>query len=331
MVSTTIKLSRRVLLGAVVGAAGAPLLHGRASAAATDLSGVTLRIGVFRGQEQTMLSGTGLVATPYTTQFHEFNAGNLINQAISADALDIGSGSEIPLVFSAAARADIRVVAVMEGSTTNQAVLVPKGSPARSIADLKGKRVGYIRATTAHYFLIKMLARHGMTFADIEPIALGMSSGLTAMKSGALDAWATYGYAIATMEADFGARVLQNAVGILSGNYLISVNPRKLRDPADRGAIADYIGRLDRAYRILQADRPRWARLVAPVIGLPEPIVLAYLSDDDKPWKLRPIRRSDIASAQDVADTFSKVNLLPPHVDVAPYFTGVLDPLLIQS
>ena len=327
----TIDLSRRRLLGGLAIACFSPLLARRASAAPIDLSGVTLRIGVYRGQDQTLLAGTGLLDTPYTTRFAEFTAGNLINQAISADALDLGGGSEIPAVFAAASQADIRVVAVMEGPTTSQAVLVPKNSPARSIADLRGKRVGYIRATTAHYFLLRMLAQHGMTFADIEPVALGMSSGLTAMKSGALDAWATYGYAIAMLETDVGARVLQNAVGILSGNYLVTANPRRLHDPADRTAIADYIGRLDHAYRILEADKPRWARLVAPVVAVPEPLVLAYLNDEEKPYKLRAIGPADIASAQDVADTFSKVGLLPSHVDVAPYFTGVLDPLLARS
>lgn len=327
-------LSRRLLLGSLATAAGSTLLHGGAMAApvhkvaAVDLTGVTLRIGVFRGQEQTMLSGTDLLRTPYRIDFSEFNAGNLMTQAINADALDIGTWSEIPLVFAAASGARVRVVAVMEGPTSGQAVLVPKGSPARSIADLKGKRVGYIRATTAHYFLIKMLAQHGLGFADIEPVALGMSSGLTAMKSGALDAWATYGYAIPTLEADTGARVLQNAVGILSGNYLVGANAARLDNPADRGAVADFIGRVDKAFRILDADKPRWAKLIAPVISVSEPIALAYLQQEDKPWTLRPIRPSDIVSAQDVADTFSRAKLLPGRVDVAPYFTGVLDPLL---
>lgn len=322
-------LTRRALLGTAAAALGVASLPAYASASPVDLSGVTLRVGTFRGQDETILSGTKLDRTPYTTQYNEFNAGNLITQAINADALDLGGWSEIPLVFAAASNANIRVVAVLAGPTSSQAVLVPKGSPVKSIGDLRGKRVGYVRATTAHYFLLKMLAQHDMTFADIEPIALGMSSGLTAMKSGALDAWATYGYAIATIETDSGARVLQNAVGILSGNYLIGVNPKRLFKPADRSAIADYVGRLDRAYRILDADKSRWARLVAPVIGIPEPIVLAYLKDENSPWLLHPIRPADIASAQNVADTFSKVGLLPPKVDVAPYFTSVLDPLLI--
>ncbi|MGI4748056.1 MAG: ABC transporter substrate-binding protein [Janthinobacterium lividum] len=324
-------LTRRLVLQAGAALAASGLIPPDARAAGRDLSGITLRIGTYRGMDQIILPGTGEDHTPYTTQFSEFTGGNLITQAMNADAVDIGNWSEIPLVFAAAARSNIRVVAVLEGPTANQAVLVPKGSSARSIADLKGKRVGYVRATTAHYFLIKMLEQHGLSFDDIQPIALGISAGLTAMKSGALDAWATYGYAIPMLEADTGARVLQNAVGILSGNYLVGASPRDLEDPAFRDAMVDYIHRLGRAYRVLDADKPRWAKLVAPVVNVPEPIALAYLREEEKPFSLRSIRKSDIASAQTVAETFAQVKLLPAGLDVSGYFSDALSAQLPLS
>ena len=305
------------------GLAGLAML-GASRAQARDLSGVTLRIGTFRGFDQTILPGTGLDKFPYKVAYSEFSAGNLITQAINADALDTGTWSEIPLVFAAAAHSNIRVIATMEGPAANQAVVVPKGSPAKTIADLRGKRVGYIRATTAHYFLIKMLAQHGMTFADIQPVSLGMSAGLTAMQSGALDGWATYGYAIPVLQAATGARVLQNAIGILSGNYLFGANPKDLGDPAFRAATSDYIGRMNRAYAILFADKPRWAKLLAPAVQIPEPIALAYVQGQERRMNIRPSRPSDIKSAQDVAETFAQAGLLPGHVDVAPFFSDAL-------
>lgn len=310
-------ITRRRALQGISAAGGAVLAARHGLAAVPDLTTVTIRASAMRGMEQTMLEGTGQLPTQYRLQFAEFNAGNLVTQAINADALDLGGWSEIPLVFAAAAHANIRVVGVMEGPTSNQAVMVPTHSSVRSIADLRGKRVGYIRATTSHYFLLKMLAQHGMSFQDIQPVALGVSTGLTAMKSGSLDAWATFGYGIATLQAEGAARELQNAVGILSGNYFVGANPRTLQSQAFRAAAVDYIGRLQKAFTILDADKPRWVRLVAPVVSVPEPIVLAYLSDEDKPWRMRAIRSSDITSAQNVADTFTQAGLLPPAVNVA--------------
>lgn len=316
---------RRLLEAAAL--AGLSSLAARAGRSA-DLSRLTLRAGVFLGQDETLLHGTGLDRTPYTVDYAEFNAGNLITQAVDAGAIDYGTWSEIPLVFAAASRARLKVIATVEGPTSDQAVLVPSGSPARSIADLRGKRVGYIRATTTHYFLLKMLARHGLSFSDIQPVALSMTAGRTAMSASALDAWATYGYAIPMLQTDGRVRILETAAGILSGNYLMGANARQLGDPDFRVMLADYIGRVARAYAILSLDKPRWAKLVAPIVNVPEPLVLTYLRDFNRPFVIRAIRPSDIASAQDVADTFARNNLLPRGIEVADYFSHALTPLL---
>ncbi len=320
-------LGRRHAIG--LGAAAAlGIGSGGAARAATDLSGVTLRVGVFRGFDATILPATGQDRFPYRVEFHEFNAGNLITQAINADALDLGTWSEIPLVFAAAAQARLRVVAVERGPTTNQAVIVPSNSTARSVADLKGRRVGYIRATTSHYFLLKMLQQHGLGLGDVQAIALGMDAGATAFSSGLLDAWATYGYAIQLAAANSGARVLQDATGILSGNYLVGLHPKHERDPVMLAVVADYLGRLNRANAILEADRPRWARLIAPVVQVPEPVVLSYLRALDRPYSMVPVTEEAVRSCQQVADSFAAARLIPADVDVAPWFSRALTPLL---
>lgn len=313
------------------GAAGLVTAESRPARAADDLASVTLRVATFRGQDATLLPAAGQDKTPYAVQYAFFNNGSLITQAINAGAIDLGGWSEIPLVFAAAAKADIRVVAVLQGDTANQAVMVPKDSTARTVADLKGKRVGYVRATTAHFFLLKMLHQHGLGWNDIQPVNLGVSEGLTAMQSGAVDAWATYGYAIQMLQARSGARVLQNAVGILSGNYLIGVKPKLLEDAAARRAIADYIGRLDLSYRTLQRDPRRMARILSPVIQVPEPFIYDVWSHMSQPWRVLPVTPAAIASAQDVTDTFAAAKLIPAQVDVAPWFSDILTPLLTRA
>ena len=318
----TLLSRRRLLIGAAAAAAVQPAIAAP-SAIPADF---TLRVGTYRGADATLLRGTGLDHAPYRIAFNEFSGGNLITQAINAGALDLGTWSEIPLVFAAAADARVRVVATLEGPTANQAVLVPQDSRARSIADLRGRRVGYIRATTSQYFLIRMLAQHGLGLADIEAISLGYAEGLAAFHSGAIDAWATYGYAISTLEAQGSARVLQNAVGILSGNYLIGVDPDRLGDAGFRAAASDYIDRIGRAYAILDADKPRWSKLLAPAVSVPEPIALAYLREEEQPYRVRAIRPADIASAQNVADTFIAQGLLPKGTSVAAYFSDALLP-----
>ncbi|NVN44804.1 ABC transporter substrate-binding protein [Asaia siamensis] len=317
------KLSRRALLASIP---AATLLPQRSFA--DDLSQVTLRVATFRGADQTLLRTTGLDDFPYKVVFSEFNSGNLIARAIDADAIDLGAWSEIPMVFAASSGARVAVAATLEGPTTNQAVLVPTRSPLKNFSDLRGKRVGYIRSTTTQYFLLKMLARHNMTLADITPVALGMSEGLTALKSGSLDAWATYGYAIEILEADNSARILESAEDILSGHYFIGINPQHLGDTGFKTASADYINRLGKAYSQLNADKPRWARAVAPDVHVPEPLVLSYLNHMNRAYHTRPWKPSDIATASEVAHTLGGAGALPPNPNLASVFTPALSSLL---
>ncbi len=321
-------VKRRSFLGLASAAAGSRLLPQGLAAQTEDISHITLRAATFRGADQTLLKETKLDDFPYKVSFSEFNSGNIIAQAINADALDIGGWSEIPMVFAATSGARISIVATLEGPTTDQVLLVPTQSTAKSIKDLKGKRIGYIKATTAHYFLIRMLEQHGLSWHDITPVALSISEGLTAMKSGSLDGWATYGYAIQMLESDGTARILQSAADILSGHYFIGANPLRLKDQAFRVAAADYLGRLNKAYSILSHDKPRWAHAVAPVIQVPEPLVLNYLQNQNRPYHLRSWHKNDITSAQEIANTFVRTGFLPPGTDPAPIFSPVLSDAL---
>jgi sulfonate transport system substrate-binding protein len=283
-------------------------------------SGTTLRIGTFKGYDETFLPLAGLANTPYQTEYHAFNSSQLIIEAMNARALDFGLSSEIPVAFGAAAHANMRVVAVLKGDVNNQAVLVPKNSPVQNIAELKGKRVGYVRGTTAHYFLLRMLWAAGLQFSDIQAINLNPTDGAAAFYSGDIDAWAIYGYPIDFAIARGKARVLRTAEGVLSGNYAVIVTPETLADPAKRQAAADYLVRLGKGFDWIEANKQQWAQAVAPVINVPLPFVEAQYAHESQPEKIVPIDDAAVASAQQVADTFAKAGVLPATVDVAPYF-----------
>jgi len=311
----TVELSRRALL-----ATGAAAIIPPARADTPDFAGVTLRIATFKGQDATILPLAGLSNTPYTVEYYQFNSGQLEVEAMNAGAIDVGGWSEIPLAFAAAAQAPIRAVAVLRGDVNDQVVLVPKDSAISSIADLKGKRVGYVRATTSHYYLLRMLWAAGLQFSDIQAINLSPTDGAAAFRAGDLDAWAIYGYAINFALADGSARVLRTARGILSGNYFVGASPAAIADPKLRPAIADYLVRLAKGYQWTETHKEQWCEALSTVIHVPLPFVQAQFFHESQPEAVVPITDAAIASAQQVADTFVKAGLIPAQVDVAPYF-----------
>lgn len=324
-----ILLSRRSLLagGAGLLALSAPGL----SQAGTDFAGVTLRAAKYKGREDNLLRAAGQLDTPYTLTFGEFASGNVIVEAMNAGAIDVGSMSEIPPVFAAASGARIKAVAIIADDVNNQVVLVPKDSPIRTPADLAGKRVGYVRATTTQYYLARILKAAGLSFADITGVPLTPADGRAAFDQGAIDAWAIYGYSVPITIAASGARVLVTANGYLSGNYIYAARAEALEDPALSAAIGDYLLRIKRAWAWQQAHLEDWATIFSDAIGVPRDIVLGQLRNASQPNDLKPVTDDAVASVQAVADTFIELGLVPGPIDVAPLFDRRYGDLLAKS
>lgn len=317
---------RRVML------AGTALLAGcGTTASATPL----LRAATYTKGEadiRLLFKSAGLAPDGFRIDYSEFTSGQLVIEAMNGGSIDFGGMSEIPPVFAAAsATQSFRQIAVAHDDVNNQVVLVPKGSPIDSLAELKGKRVGYVRATTAQYFLIRMLESVGLTWADITPVALGVSDGAAAFSQGSLDAWAIYGFPIQRAIATEGARILKTALGFLSGNYIVSAHVDALADPAKTKAIGDYLRLHRRAFAWARAHQGEWAKIVAQSVGVPLPFVEDQFRRRSATRELRPVTPAAIASQQAVADLFTAQKLIARRVDVARLWDARFNPILEEK
>jgi sulfonate transport system substrate-binding protein len=311
-------LRRGARLGA--GAGLAALLGGWSNAgraAALQLRDATLRIGTYKGGDSYYFNEAGVANIPYKTALAEFAAGNLIVEALSADSLDFGSMSEIPPIFAAAGGAPLKVIAVLRGDVNNQVVLVPKNSAITGPAQFKGKRIGYARSTTSHYFLLKLLKENGLSFKDIEPVALAPQDALAAFQSGQLDAWVIYGLVV-ELAKNQGARVLRTADGYLSGNYVVSASSKAIADPLRHAAIGDYLQRLAKVYDWINRNPQPWAAKSGQIAGVPAQLFLNQVKQRSQPYKLTAVDDAAIRSQQQVADVFADAGLLARRIDVTP-------------
>ena len=276
----------------------------------------TIRLAQFKAGDQLLLKLAGQDDGPYRAVWSEFGSGNQMLEAVAADALDLAYSSEIPPTFAAVSGAPVRIVAVIRGDVNEQVVLVPAGSAVESIADLRGKRVGYVRATTTHYYLFRMLEEAGMAWSDITPVNLSPADGQVAFRAGNLDAWAIYGYSV-PLAKQAGARVLRTAAGILSGNYPYITSPAALADPARRTAIAAHLAKIGRAFHWIDDHHAEYAAAQARIIGVPETPIRELLDGASQPRRLAAPDDAAIASEQQVADVFYRAKVIPRHVDMA--------------
>lgn len=322
---------RQLLMGAAATFVGGLVV----SACGTGGKATALRVSVVgRGDADIRLlfKAAGIAPERFRTDYSDFQSGQLVIEAMNGGSVDFGGMSEIPPVFAAASAVQsFRQIAVLHGDVNNQAVLVPKGSRIGTLADLKGKRVGYVRATTTQYFLIRMLASVGLGWSDIVPVAMGVSDGAAAFSRGSLDAWAIYGFPIQRAIATEGARILRTADGFLSGNYVVTAHVDALADPAKAKAIGEYLGMQRRAYAWAAANQTKWAAIVAADIGVPESYVRDQFARRSALSELRPVTNAAIRSQQAVADVFARAGLIPKSVDVRPLWDARFNSLLEKA
>ncbi|QNK82735.1 ABC transporter substrate-binding protein [Nakamurella sp. PAMC28650] len=316
----------------------APASGAAGSAAANrsglDLTGVTLRIGdTGYALQQLILQKAGLDNTPYKITDSVFQGGNLQLEALGAGAIDLANASEIPPIFAARSGGvgSLVTIAVRQGTTLLQEVVVPAGSAITTVADLRGKKVAYVQNTTAHLFLFESLKKAGLNWADIAPVALSTSDGLAALLSGQVDALASYGNAIITAHAK-GATTLVDARGLLSGNYPFLVLPKTLADPKLEAAIVDFFSREQRAYNWARAHPDEWAAVVASQTKQPVAQAKQTFVDGEKqrPSRFVTVTDAEIASQQSVLDTFVAAGIVKKSFDIKPFWTTSLNPDLTR-
>ena len=265
---------------------------------------------------------------PYTIEYSVFQGGNLILEAMNAGHVDFGSTSEIPPIFSSlSANGDAsKIIALYNSNTLLQEIVVPKDSPIKTPADLKGKKVAYVQNTTAQYFLVKILEEAGLTWDDIDAQALTTADGLTALLGNNVDALASYGNSIISAKEN-GATTLASAENILSGNFPLSVHKTVLEDEHKRAALVDFLDRLNKSYEWQRENIEEWAEIYAKNTKQPVETALQTLKDGEKqrPSKIIPITDEAIASQQDIADTFLSIGIVEKQVDVSTIWDRNLD------
>jgi NitT/TauT family transport system substrate-binding protein len=117
-----------------------------------------------------------------------FRGDAQLQQGLAAGSLDIGLGSGPGLGFRIKG-APMIGVAAMYGAPADLALLVPVRSPIKTVADLKGKRIGVTTAGSLTEWLVRELSRQqGWGSNGIAAAALGqMQARLIAMDRGELD------------------------------------------------------------------------------------------------------------------------------------------------
>jgi sulfonate transport system substrate-binding protein len=285
-----------------------------------DLSKVTLTVGDQKGGSKALLSAAGeLDKVPYKIDWKSFTSGPPLLEALNAGAIDLGGVGNTPPLFAAAVKSKIEVVSGARMGAKGDTIVVPKDSPIKSVADLKGKKVAVAEGSSANYNLLAQLAKAGLSYKDIDVKDLQPADALAAFTNKHVDAWAVWDPYTSQAEVEADARILVDGGGLVNGMTFQAANPDALDDKATRAALKDYLGRVAKAQVWSNTHRDEWAKVWAEETGMSTEVTRR--AADRRTAKPTPISGEVTSSEQDMADAFVKAGILPEEFDVAKFFT----------
>ena len=241
----------------------------------------------------------------------EFSSGPPMMEAMNVGSVDYGAVGDSPPVFAQAAGAAI-VYAAGQPITNGQGILVPKDSPIRSIAELRGKRIGFTKGSSAHNIVVQTLEKAGLTYDDITPVYLTPPDAGPAFANGGIDAWAIWDPYFAIAETKQNGRILVKTRDITKTNSFYIAN----RDFANKhGALLQQIVDVTTSTAAWAETHPdEVAQSLAAVTGVP--LDIQTIAARRAGFSVGPVTDDIIATQQGVADRFFKLGLIPKQIAI---------------
>ncbi|WP_438275820.1 sulfonate ABC transporter substrate-binding protein [Nitrobacter sp.] len=289
-----------------------------------SISVVAASVGVSYGQDKVvrvgyqkygniiLLKGKGslekkLAPLGFKVEWKEFPSGPPLLEALNVNAIDFGHAGESPPIFGQAAGAQFLYVAHEPPAPKGEAILVPKTSSIKTVADLKDKKVALNKGSNVHYLLVKALEKAGLKYADIEPVFLAPADARAAFERGSVDAWVIWDPYQASAEVATGARTIADGTGLAPNHQFYLANQKFTEaHPEIVDAVIDAIADID---RWADGKEKAVAEELSAGIGIPAPVLEIALKRQT--YGIRPLDDKVVAGQQSIADTFYALGLLP--------------------
>ncbi|MBP1183966.1 aliphatic sulfonate ABC transporter substrate-binding protein [Methylobacterium sp. PvR107] len=307
-------LDRRALLAALAALPLAPALGRRAVAAESGL----VRIGYQKNGILVVAKQQGIIEKRLeplgrSVRWVEFSFGPPLLEALSLDGIDLGQTGDAPPIFAQAARSNLVYAAAQEAGGSGAGILLPKGSEIRSLAELKGKRVAFAKASSAHNLTIAALEKAGLSYADIEPLTLAPADAAAAFARGSIDAWTIWDPYFAIAEQGEGVRVLVRATDVTpQNNFFLASRPFAERQGP---ALTAVIAALGEVAAWCMQNRGAVAELLSQGTGVP--LAATRRAVDRTDYVIGPMTDRVVAEQQRVADRFHALKLIPKPIRIA--------------
>lgn len=135
-----------------------------------------------------MESGKLEAETGYKINWVKFGGGGDVIRAMSSGDVDVGEAGSSPIAAAASQGLEIKLFWILDDIANAEQLVVSNASGAKTVADLKGKKIAVPFVSTAHYQLMYALQEAGLTTKDVELLNMRPPEIAAAWERGDVDA-----------------------------------------------------------------------------------------------------------------------------------------------
>jgi sulfonate transport system substrate-binding protein len=125
-----------------------------------------------------------------TSHLHSF--GKLALAEVLEGQADFATVAETPVMIAIMEGEKVSIIATIQSSTENHAIVARKDKGILTPRDLKGRKIGTTVGITADYFTDAFLAMHGISRKEVEVVNLKPENHEEALVGGRVDAVSTF-------------------------------------------------------------------------------------------------------------------------------------------
>jgi sulfonate transport system substrate-binding protein len=305
-------ITRRHILTIALLLATVSALPARAEDTPAEIRIGTQKGGFFPAVRQRQTLEAAFKPLGIAIKWIDFQFGPPLLEAINVGSVDFGFVGDSPPIFAQAGGARIRYVAAVKSDGNTQAIIVPKDSPIKTLADLKGKRIAFGKGSSAQNLLIAALEKAGVPWSDITPAPLAPADATAAFVKGSVDAWSIWDPYLALAELKEQARVIAFDKDIHKPNaFYIAGSDFVEKYPS-------LVAKLNATFASegvwAHSHQEEVAKAQADATGVDIEAVRRFVARSN--FRVVPIDEDVIKSQQAVADRYTKLGLIPKQINV---------------
>ncbi|HVM81908.1 MAG TPA: aliphatic sulfonate ABC transporter substrate-binding protein [Stellaceae bacterium] len=243
---------------------------------------------------------------------------------LNAGSIDLGSSAGSAALLARANGNPIKAIYIYSKPEWT-ALVTAKDSPIKTVADLKGKSIAVTRGTDPHIFLLRALARAGLSSRDVKMVLLQHPDGKTALSRGEVDAWAGLDPYMAQIELEEGARLFFRDPDLNTYGFL---DVREEFATAQPDLVLRVLSLYEKARAWALANPDEFRAIVAKGTKQTDAVARLTLERNDLgSGKIGETQRLAIVSAGGV---LKESGIIPPDTDIEAVSRALVDPSFVD-